>query len=337
MKKFALAAMTAAVTLVSVSAMAADMKVKAAAPPPPPPSPWDIAFGGGIASDYIFRGITQSNHGPSVNAYTEVRYNSSPSLQWYGAISAESISFPNRAAAEIDFYGGVRPTFGPLALDIGAQYYYYPRGTCFNGSLAPVFGGDCLANNYLPINFNVAKKDMSFWEVYGKGVWTVNDQWALGFNVFGTSNIMNLGASGTYVSGTVKYTAPASAGLGGGAIGWYVSGEVGEQFLGTSDNFYCTQPANGCAGAFPNGVPYADYLTWNVGVGFTWKVFTLDLRYYDTDLSKSECNVYTSDYTATGPTAANTTLLNPGGFGSNWCSSRFVAKLAFDITLGALK
>ena len=34
--------------------------------------------------------------------------------------------------------------------------------------------------------------------------------------------------------------------------------------------------------------------------GFTWKVFTLDLRYYDTDLSKGDCNAFTSDPTAGG-------------------------------------
>ena len=50
---------------------------------------------------------------------------------------------------------------------------------------------------------------------------------------------------------------------------------------------------------YPNGIPYADYNTWNVGLGFTWKVFTLDLRYYDTDLSKGDCNAFTSDPTAT--------------------------------------
>ena len=36
-------------------------------------------------------------------------------LQYYVGISGESISFPNRAAAEVDIYGGFRPTFGPLA------------------------------------------------------------------------------------------------------------------------------------------------------------------------------------------------------------------------------
>ena len=105
------------------------MKVKAIAPPPPPPSPWDVAFGAGLTSDYIFRGITQSNHNPSVFAYFEPRYNVSPYLQLYVGVAGESISFPNRAAAEIDGYFGIRPTFGPLALDFGGWYYWYPGGT----------------------------------------------------------------------------------------------------------------------------------------------------------------------------------------------------------------
>ena len=74
MKKMALLA--TALAMISGSAMAADMVVKAVkAPPPPAFDPWDIAFGGGITNDYIFRGITQSNHKPSVAAYFEPRYN----------------------------------------------------------------------------------------------------------------------------------------------------------------------------------------------------------------------------------------------------------------------
>jgi uncharacterized protein (TIGR02001 family) len=273
-------------------------------------------------TDYIWRGITQSNHKPSVTAYFEPRYNVNSNLQLYAGISGESIDFPNRAASEIDLYGGFRPTFGALALDFGFWYYYYPGGQCFGPNPGCVFAS-------LP-NGNVAKADWSFWEIYAKPTWTINDQWAIGGNLYYSPNILNTGAPGTYVSGTVKYTAPASAALGG-SIGWYLSGEVGEQFLGTSDAFYGVP-------AFPAGVPYVDYATWNVGLGLTWKVFTLDLRYYDTDLSKADCNVYTSDHTAGGFVgSANTTLANPGGLGSNWCGSTFVAKLAFDMTLGALK
>ncbi len=71
--------------------------------------------------------------------------------------------------------------------------------------------------------------------------------------------------------------------------------------------------------------------TWNVGVSFTYKVFTLDLRYVDTDLSKSNCDVLTSDHMAT-PSLSNVSSINPSGLGSNWCGATFVAKLSFDLT-----
>src|SRR5216117_2287167 len=175
MKKMALLA--TALAMVSGSALAADLRVKALkAPPPPAFEPWDFAFGSALMNDYIFRGVTQSNHKPSVAAYFEPRYNLNKDLQLYIGVAGESISFPNRAAAEIDIYGGIRPTFGPLALDFGAWYYWYPGGQCFNGSLNPVFGTDCLENGYLPINGNVIKKDLSFVEGYAKGTFTVNDQ-----------------------------------------------------------------------------------------------------------------------------------------------------------------
>jgi hypothetical protein len=57
------------------------MAVKAPKLVAPPPSPWDIAFGAAVMNDYIFRGITQSNHKPSVAAYFEPRYNINNNLQ----------------------------------------------------------------------------------------------------------------------------------------------------------------------------------------------------------------------------------------------------------------
>src|SRR6266702_5383915 len=123
----------------TTSALAADMATKAPpAPPAPPPSPWDIAITAALMTDYNFRGITQSARQPSGQAGFELRYTVSPMWQYYAGISGESIDFPNRAAAEIDFYGGVRPTFDQLALDFGVWYYWYPGGECFNnGSITP--------------------------------------------------------------------------------------------------------------------------------------------------------------------------------------------------------
>ena len=94
-----------------------------------------LAFGAALVSDYNFRGVTQSDHKPSAWAYFEPRYNVSSNLQLYAGIAGESISFPNRAAAEIDFYAGFRPTFGIVTLDFGGWYYWYPGGQCFNASV----------------------------------------------------------------------------------------------------------------------------------------------------------------------------------------------------------
>jgi hypothetical protein len=320
MRKLVLS-VVAAVALATPALSADRMVTKAPPPPPPPVSPWDVAFGAGLTSDYIFRGITQSNHNPSVNAYFEPRYNVSPYLQLYAGTAGSSISFPNRAAAEIDGYAGIRPTFGPLALDFGGIYYWYPGGSCFNGSVAPVFGQDCLENGFLPVNFNVIKKDLSFWEAYAKGIYTVNDQIGFSGAVYYSPSVLNSGAKGTYAVGGAKFSAPSAAMPEG--WGLYLSGEAGHWFLGTSDAFY------GVIG-FPNGIPYKSYTTWNVGIGITKSVFTLDFRYYDTDLNKGDCNAFTSDNTARFTNAV--TAINPGGFGSNWCSQTFVVSGKFDLT-----
>jgi len=325
MKKWALLA--TALAMVSGSASAADMAVKALkAPPPPAFDPWDIAFGAAIMNDYVFRGVTQSNHKPSVAAYFEPRFNVNKDLQFYVGVAGESISFPNRAAAEIDIYGGIRPTFGAFAFDIGVWGYLYPGGTCYYGGGATTdFAGralsaECQANTLT--NLNVMKKDVSFFEVYGKMNYTVNDNWAFGITEFYTPSFLNTGAWGNYASVTGKWTAPSTT-FGASGVGMYVSGEFGRQWFGTSDSFYGTA-------AFPNGIKYADYNTWNIGVGFTYKVFTLDLRYSDTNLSKGDCNAFTSDFTGGGTT--NVTPINPTGVGSKWCGATGIAKLSVDLT-----
>ena len=171
MKKMVLLA--TALAMVSGSALAADMRVKAVkAPPPAAFDPWDIAFGSSITSDYVFRGITQSNHKPSVSAYFEPRYNVTKDLQLYVGLAGASISFPNRAAAEIDIYGGIRPTFGTFAFDFGVWGYLYPGGTCHYGAATDTARACRSAPNARPmllINGNVIKKNVSFYEGLRQG------------------------------------------------------------------------------------------------------------------------------------------------------------------------
>jgi uncharacterized protein (TIGR02001 family) len=323
MKKFASAAVIA-FGLSVPTAFAADLTMPVKAPPAAAPaatSPWDIAFGGALMTDYEFRGITQSAHKPSAAAYSELRYNVNPTLQLYYGNSGESIDFPNHAAAEIDFYGGVRPTFDKLALDFGFWYYDYPGGITFNG-----LGNATTCTNlfFTPTTFcNTLKGNVSFWEVYGKATYTISDALAVTGDVYYSPSWLNSGAYGLYASGIVKWTAPSA--WFPKDWGAYFQGELGYYWFGTTDAFYGTP-------AFPAGIQYPNYATWNLGVALTWKVFTLDLRYWDTNLSKSNCNVLTGDHTATfSPGAISAT--NPSGLQSNWCGATFVAKLSADLTV----
>jgi uncharacterized protein (TIGR02001 family) len=312
MKKIVLSAIAVAL-LSATSAFAADMPVKAKAPAPEP-SPWDWAFGSALMSDYNFRGISQSNRGESVTAYSETRYNATSNVQLYFGQQYWAVTLPTNPTCECDIYAGIRPTVGPLSFDLGAIYYWYPREKQHASFSVPPGTFPNFPNG------NSTLKDTDFWEVYGKVTWdAIKDKLAIGANVYYSPSWLKTGASGTYASVTAKYTGdPVKLNLMGmNEIGWYVSGEVGHYFLGTT---------NLVPGVFVPAINLPDYSTWNAGLAFTYKVATLDLRYYDTDLSKVNCNVLTGDPTAT---------LAPAGLGSKWCGAAYVAAMKFDLTMMA--
>ncbi len=330
MKRVALSLVLAAG--MATSAMAADMATKAPPAPAPAPSPWDVAITAALMSDYNFRGITQSAHKPSTQAGFEARYNFNSTWQGYVGVSGESIDFPNRAAAEIDVYGGIRPTFDKLALDFGFWEYYYPGGQCFNagGAGIPACSGQGIGPATSLPNGNVVKADESFWEVYAKATYTVNDNLSFGGQFYYSPSVVNTGAPGEYYTGNITLTAPST--WFASSWGGYVSGDIGYWSLGTSDTFYGT----GTGTPFAGGVKYTSYTNWDAGGGLTYKAFTLDLRYYDSNLTKAECNVFTSDQTATFSKSSVTTQ-NPGGLGSNWCGAAYIAKLSFATNLSSIK
>lgn len=309
------AAMSAATTM---PAVAADMVVRKAPPVPAaaPVSAFDIAFGGAIMSDYNFRGISQSDRGPSVFAYVEPRYNVTADLQLYAGIAGYAVKLPTDPTAEIDLYGGVRATLGAFALDIGLLYYYYPRERQIDGVIIAVPNG------------NTTLVDTDFLEFYAKATYTFNPSIALGGNIFYTGDWLNTGADGTFASVTAKVTVPSA--WFPQDVGMYLSAELGHYWLGQTKFDPIAFPVIG-------GWSLPDYAHWNIGLGFTYKVITLDLRYHDTDLSKEECNVLTADPGASIGGGTPIPVTNPLGNRSKWCGAAFIAKLSFDLTLASLK
>jgi uncharacterized protein (TIGR02001 family) len=82
------------------------------------------------------------------------------------------------------------------------------------------------------------------------------------------------------------------------------------------------------------GFPLPAYFNWNTGVTLTRNVFNLDLRYYDTNLSKENCFVFTGDPHAT-PGGPINPVTNPEGLMSRWCGAAFVARFWFELNADA--
>ena len=105
--KLALVAAAASVAM-SGAAMAEELK---------------LSYNVGVASDYIFRGISQTGTDPQVFGGVDATYGIG-----YAGVWASNVDFgtPN-PDVEVDFYAGVRPTVGAANLDLGVIYYGYDK------------------------------------------------------------------------------------------------------------------------------------------------------------------------------------------------------------------
>ncbi len=244
MKKVVLSVVAALAVSAAMPAFAADMPVKAYKAPAPAPSPWDIAFGTAFTTDYVFRGISQSNKTPAVQGYFELDYTASPWLTLYAGVWGSSL-YSGFASAELDPNAGARFSFGKFGLDVGALYYGYPGP----GATAPVS----------------ASTSISFWEFYAKPSFKVTDWLTVGGVFAYSDNGFNSGTSETYYAGNASVALPWVLPMG---VTSSLSGEIGRQTFG---------------GPLKTVALFADYTTWNVGIAFNYKAMTLDLRYSDTD------------------------------------------------------
>jgi hypothetical protein len=252
--------LSAVAALTMTSANAADLASAKKAPAAPVVvSPWDYTVGAGVTSNYLFRGISQSDNKPSVNANAEIRYTFSDMFTGYVGIAGSSIKLTNQAQSpglEFDAMGGVRATIGNFGVDVGVIGYIYPSFTTAGNAVFPT--------------------NPTYYEGYVKTSYAVNDSITFGLNGFFSPSFLDTGADGQYVSATVAWKLPND---------FAVSGEFGRQFLGKADVRH-------------GGANLPDYNYWNVGASYSYKIATLDLRYHDTNLSKAKCAGITGETTA---------------------------------------
>lgn len=173
----------------------------------PETSPIDAAFGVTFASQYVARGLAQSDGHPGLQGYGEVRL-----FDWfYAGAWVASLDFPvskglTDPAFEADLYFGVRHSFDRLTLDAGAIYFWYADET---------------------------GRNTDYWEPYFQPSYKVNDWLTISGLLRVTDNFVNLGAREAYLLGGAKAALPLDLGVSG--LGSFVSGAFGHRWIGKTD------------------------------------------------------------------------------------------------------
>jgi len=80
----------------------------------------EVAWNAVVASDYVFRGFSQTNEDPALQGGVDATIGS-----FYIGVWASTVDFGDGTDAEIDIYGGYRSEVGGFALDVGVVAYGY--------------------------------------------------------------------------------------------------------------------------------------------------------------------------------------------------------------------
>lgn len=82
-----------------------------------------LAYNIGVTSDYVFRGVSQTQEDPAVQGGVDATYG-----MGYAGVWASNVDFGSKnPSTEVDFYAGVKPTVGDTSLDLGVIYYSYTK------------------------------------------------------------------------------------------------------------------------------------------------------------------------------------------------------------------
>jgi uncharacterized protein (TIGR02001 family) len=98
-----------------------------------------------LTTDYVFRGISQTQNGPAIQGGVDYAHPSgfylgtwASNVSWISTVAGTPpAAFKDNNSMEIDFYGGYRATLAEdFGLDVGVITYYYP-GNQVSGSNDP--------------------------------------------------------------------------------------------------------------------------------------------------------------------------------------------------------
>lgn len=177
-------------------------------------------FSGNVAltSDYLFRGITQTDENPAIQGGFDFGYGMFYAGAWASSVdfSIDGTTTPGiDASLEFDLYAGVKPVTGPVSWDFGVVGYFYP-------------GADD------------ETAELDYQEVYAKASIAPTKKLALGAALFFSPEFTGETSTGVYYEANAGYTLTDKLALSG-AVGHQtvddLNGPVGG---GSPDDGYTT-------------------------------------------------------------------------------------------------
>jgi uncharacterized protein (TIGR02001 family) len=181
MKQLSIALITSAMIITSPMVTAED-------------SPHEFSANMALTTDYMYRGISQSNEQPAISGGFDWAYSTGGFADVYAGIWASSLDFSDGdTSIEIDYYGGLTGEFSNgISWDVGGLYYQYPGTDADAGA------------------------DFDFAEVYGNLGYTFADvslEPSVGFGVAYSPDFFGEDGDGLYLSGTLDLSLPMGFGL----------------------------------------------------------------------------------------------------------------------------
>ena len=179
-------------------------------------------LGAGMASDYIYRGVTLSAHQPAVGAAFEARFGS-----FYAGSTVTSVKLPSDPPVELSFATGFRPSLAGFDFDVGATYFVYPAEV--NGFDTDYFEFLARVDRKLTEKVRVAAGFAYSPNVSNTGAWSKYAAAGIGIDLPSLRLLPDVTGSFTTSAGYLWF-GNQSAALGGFALPAYTTWNAGVTF-----------------------------------------------------------------------------------------------------------
>jgi uncharacterized protein (TIGR02001 family) len=177
-----------------------------------------------VTNDYIFRGVSQNRRDTTMQAGFDAAYG-----MFYAGTFTSGVDFDSKSGTpgynssqEVDLYAGIKPTVGPVTLDLGVITYNYLGTNLLPGFYDP-FYYELKAGASITVLKDLALSGTIF---YSPNYFAETGP-ALTFEGTASKPIAKIGGVDVAASGTIGYTTYSDATSHGAANYDYTYGNVG--------------------------------------------------------------------------------------------------------------